>query len=856
MLIHGFVFDDANGDGRPQAGEHGVANAVVALGVDKFVVTDANGNFELEASEDRTGGAAIFWVRVPDGFRPGPVWAPWDGTADHPIELALHRLAQPVRGPLTFVVTADTHLPADQANSGAADLAAIAREATALDPAPAFFTILGDITQGGTDPELALVDRALAGLDVPYIPVPGNHDWYDGGDAWFRHYGPDNYSFDLAGVHFVVWNMAMTEDDIRAYLGAELARVAKGMPIVALTHAPPSPGVVDVLRELGVSYVLTGHAHSNRATDHDGVIELNTEPLLMGGLDFTPAGYRVITITAGQLASYHRTTVDAPQLHASVPECMPARDGELLVAAELDAGQSSVVARVDCATPIGLTYAGGWTWRAQLPPLPPGRHDVAVEATSPSGEHATTAASFDVCDPGPAPARGEDWPQIGGGPAHLGARARELVPPLITRWVAAAGGHVVTAPPAIANGIVYVATTDLGDGGAGGIVAIDLATGAVRWRATTPVAVRGGVAVIDTAQRSALVRAQGLASPALVVATQIDGIVLGLDAATGAIRWRHALAPDAQPTARALFASPTADGGDVVVGHEREVAALAGATGTPLWSADPVPDATDSQSLAAIAIAGGVAVGTFNRQLGGVIAWDRASGRELWRHEGPDVLAINASPLVANDSAYVVAGTDDVLALDLATGDTRWQTRLDDAGFAWGNATVGTPVLARGVLVVPTLYGALVALDAESGAELWRSAAAPGPLRTTHYRGAGEAGFAASPVATGGIVWAADTAGELVARDLRTGDELWRTSLDVPVLAGLAASGDALVVASYDGTVRAFAPGHARVFDTPASCTEPAPAAGCCDSGDASSSVGSLLATGFVAAALLRRRRS
>jgi hypothetical protein len=60
-----------------------------------------------------------------------------------------------------------------------------AAEATALDPPPAFFTILGDITQGNQPAEFALVDRALAGLGVPYVPVPGNHDYlvaasYDG----------------------------------------------------------------------------------------------------------------------------------------------------------------------------------------------------------------------------------------------------------------------------------------------------------------------------------------------------------------------------------------------------------------------------------------------------------------------------------------------------------------------------------------------------------------------------------------------------------------------------------------------------------------------------------------------------
>jgi uncharacterized protein (TIGR03382 family) len=853
--IHGLVYEDANGDGKPSAGEHGIANAVVAFDVRRFVVTDASGQFDVRVPDAVTSG--ILWVRVPDGFRPGPAWARWDGNGD--VDLALHRLAAPVTGPLTFVVAADTHLSHAQEFFGAAELAAAVTAATALDPPPAFFTVLGDITQGSLEGDYDLVDLALGGLDVPWVPVPGNHDWYDDGEAWFRRYGPDNYSFDLGGVHFVVWNMAMTDHEIRAYLGAELERVAKDMPIVALTHAPPSVDVIEALRELGVDYVLTGHTHSNRVVDHGGMIELNTEPMIMGGLDFTPAGYRVVTIDAGKLRSYHRTTVDAPQLAVVSPPrgtCAPARGAALLVAAELDASASVITARVDCATPIELRWAGGWTWRGELPALGPGAHSVAIDATSAAGARASANATIEVCDPPPPAAAGEDWPQLGGGPTHAGARAHELAPPLSPRWTAAAGGHVLTAAPAIADGAVFVAVTDLGDGAAGGIVAFDLATGAVRWRAPTPLPVRGGVAVVV---------ASGDTATPTVVAAQIDGVVLGLDAATGAQRWRHELSVGFAPQTGAVFASPAADAGDVLIGHQRALASLSGHAGGVAWVADPVPEGEDSQSLAAVAIGDGVVVGTFNRRIGGVAAWDRATGRELWRVEGDDIVAINATPVIGpagpakpdplhlwGDTVFVVTGADEVLALELATGQTRWRVKLDPAGFGWGNATIGTPAFAHGILLVPTLYRDLVALDGATGVELWRRPALPGPLHATHYRGAHEAAFEASPVITGDIAWTADTSGELVARDLRTGEPLWSTSLDVPVLAGLATSGDWLIVASYDGTVRALAPTPPREVDpSAASCAEPVPAGGCCNASGGGGATTLVVLVGWL---LLRRR--
>jgi MYXO-CTERM domain-containing protein len=834
--VRGLVYEDRNGDGKPSYGEPGVAHAIVALGTTQFVETDGQGGFSLEVP---IGTKGIAWVRVPSGYVPGPVWGRVDGShPDVALDLGLHRSPRPQTGPITFVVAADTHIAPAQPFGG--DLGQAVSDATALDPPPAFFTILGDITQGNELAHFQLVDRQLAGLDAPYIPVPGNHDWYDGGATWFSHYGPDNYSFDIGNTHFVVWNLALPEQAIRDYLGAELSHVAEGMAIVALTHAPPSEAVTDTLRSLGVDYVLTGHTHTNRIIDHDGVIELNNEPMLMGGLDFTPGGYRVMTIDAGALSTYHRTVVDHPLVEVIAPgrgQCVAMTGGRVLAAAELDAGDPAVTARIDCGTPIALRFAGGWSWEADLPALAPGVHTLTLAA---GGGRGSASAAFEVCEQaarvGANVSAADDWPQLGGAPDHRGARDRELAPPLVARWATAVGGHVLQAAPAIAGGVVYVTATDQGDGKTGGVVALDLATGAIRWRTTTPVQVRGGPAVAgDT-----------------VVAVQLDSTLLGLSAATGELRWRAELGVGVRAEAASIFASPAVDAGDVLVGNQRRLAAISGAEGAMLWSVDPVPEGRDSEALSAIAVGDGTAFGVFNRALGGVSAWDRASGRPLWRFGGGLTTAINASPVVADGAVYVVNGMDDVFALDAATGALRWQVRLDPAGFDWGNATVGTPAIAKGVLVVPTLYRDLVALDAATGAELWRHAAAPGPIRTTHYRGGDEAGYEATPVITGDLVWAADTSGLLTAIDLHTGKALWQTPLGVPVLGGLAVSGDWLVVASYDGSVRGFLRAAADpVALTPVACAVP-DAGGCCQAGGDPG--GALVLVMLVGAALRRRR--
>lgn len=829
--VEGLVFADTDGDGLPSRGETAVAGVVVAFETSQFVVSSATGTFTLEVPDK-----GIVWVRVPDGYVPGPVWTRIDGKER--LDIGLRPVPPRDRGPLTFVVTADSHVAGWQPFF--ADLEGVATDATALDPQPAFFTILGDITQSNHPAEFDLVDAALRGLTVPYIPVPGNHDWYDGGVTWRARYGPDNYSFDIGRVHFVVWNMAMSEVDIGRYLGDELKRVDPDMTIVALTHAPPTPLVIRVLDHLGVDYLLTGHTHSNRVLDHGGLVEVTTEPLMMGGLDYTPAGYRVVTLDGGALSSYHRTVLDEPYLEIASPvrgQCAPVTGGELLIAAELDASSAQVSAYLDCGSELTLRYAGGWIWRAELPALAAGGHTIVVEARTPSGAHARRTYAFEACSPPPPPAPGPGWPQLGGAADHAGSIARELLPPLIPQWTASVGGHLLSPAPVIANGMVYVTVADLGAGSGGGVVAFDLATGGLRWRTATPLPVRGGAAIAG----------------ATVVASQIDGTVLGLDAASGAIRWRHELGIGVEPRGAAVFSAPVADGGDVLIGNQRRLAAIDAATGGLLWLQDPVRRSEDFNSLASLAISDGVAVGVFNREIGGVFAWERLTGRLLW-HTGDSLsLSINSSPVIANGLVYFVNGATEVYARELHTGVLRWRTKLDPNGFDWAIATVGTPAIARGMLVVPTLWNELVGIDATSGLVRWRFGAQPGPLRTTHYRGRDEAGFSASPVITGDIVWAIDTSGRLTALALETGALVWGTELDAPVLGGLATSGDWLVIAAYDGTIRGMrrAPSERRAV-VAARCDQPAASAGCCQAGAADASP---LVVVLVAGYARRRRR-
>ena len=330
----------------------------------------------------------------------------------------------------------------------------------------------------------------------------------------------------------------------------------------------------------------------------------------------------------------------------------------------------------------------------------------------------------------------------------------------------------------------------------------------------------------------------------IVIAAEIDGTVLGLDAQTGARVWTHALGDALHTGGTYLTAAPAIDDGEVFIGNEQAFVALEAATGEPSWLTPLAPLEPDFSTDAPVAIGGGLVVGTFSRGTG-FSAWDRDTGDRIWTEASAADFGVSGSPLISDDTVYVVDAADEVIALDLVDGATRWKQKLDPAPNSWSYAVAGGPALADGVLVVPTLYGALVGLDASSGTERWRHTAAPSILRTTHYQGAGVAGFEGSPVIADGIVWAADTTGLLVALDLHSGAQLWQYPLGAPVLAGLAVADGWLVAATYDGTIHTLSvPLVARTDDR----------GGCCDTGRGGR--GGVLLAAMVGLVLRRRRRA
>ena len=187
------------------------------------------------------------------------------------VELAFAEASQN----FTFAYISDSHIQhirgAEFVRNWDQGLIRAVAEANLLAPKPDFVIFGGDLAQLGTKAELDHGAEMLSALSPKVHHVMGEHDYYlDLGEYWEKLFGPQYYSFDHKGVHFVVLNSIRTYDDWtfkrwptneqrmqemagldnpngspfmvgdeqRLWLKADLAKVAKATPVVVFSHSP------------------------------------------------------------------------------------------------------------------------------------------------------------------------------------------------------------------------------------------------------------------------------------------------------------------------------------------------------------------------------------------------------------------------------------------------------------------------------------------------------------------------------------------------------------------------------------------------------------------------------------------
>ena len=268
-----------------------------------------------------------------------------------------------------------------------------------------------------------------------------------------------------------------------------------------------------------------------------------------------------------------------------------------------------------------------------------------------------------------------------------------------------------------------------------------------------------------------------------VVVVDNEGVVRAMRTADGIDQWR-------QPAGAQVLTRPVVSGGVVLLRTGGgQMLAIEVADGSVRWrSPHRVPELTLRGVSEPLVHRGRALAGLANGRL---LSIDLATGQTVWsvvvdRARGSNEIArlidLDSRPVIVGDVLFAGAYQGRMMALDVATGKSRWSRKvsvLRDLGAD-----------DRGIYAV-TSKSEVVALRLNDGAELWRQSALRGRGLT-------------APGVLPGVIAVGDYKGYLHLLDSEDGQFLGRIRLDTEAIISITpAKPDRLYVSSESGRVTA-----------------------------------------------------
>ncbi len=172
---------------------------------------------------------------------------------------------------------------------------------------------------------------------------------------------------------------------------------------------------------------------------------------------------------------------------------------------------------------------------------------------------------------------------------------------------------------------------------------------------------------------------------------------------------------------------------------------------------------------------------------GTVTAFDRFSGRRLWRVATG--ARVESSPAVSHGSAFVSNADGRVFRIAVETGRVRW-------AFATGGLINSSPTLAHGRVCVTTYAGSIFCLRARDGVKLWGTYLRRDALR--------HESFYASASTDGRRLYTVARSGRILALAVADGRVLWSRHVDGWGYSTPAVARGVIFVGGFDGRLHAY----------------------------------------------------
>lgn len=254
QMITGYVFVDANNNGLRDKNETGIKGVVISDQV-TTIETDTDGAYQLKAQ----GFGSVF-ISLPNGYK--SLKNTWQKIGDNTtINFPLAKTS--VSQEFKFIHASDTHI-SEKSIDRMEKLRAVIEQVK-----PDFVIITGDLVRDAlrvSEKEASgyyeLYLKEIQKISVPVWSVPGNHENFGierhlslvspshplyGKKMYHRYLGPNYYSFNYGGMHFIglddvdfedLWYYGHVDSVQVAWMKKDLASVPVTTPVVTFNHIP------------------------------------------------------------------------------------------------------------------------------------------------------------------------------------------------------------------------------------------------------------------------------------------------------------------------------------------------------------------------------------------------------------------------------------------------------------------------------------------------------------------------------------------------------------------------------------------------------------------------------------------
>jgi len=254
QVITGYVFVDMNNNGIKDKNEEGIKGVVISNQV-TTIETNVAGAYQLKAQ-----GYGFVFISLPSGYK--SLKGNWQKISSNTaIDFPLAKTSSIQE--FKFIHASDTHI-SEKSIDRMEKLRAIVEQVK-----PDFVIITGDLVRDAlrvSEKEATgyyeLYLKEIQKFSVPVWSVPGNHENFGierhlslvsqihplYGKKMYHHYlGPNYYSFNYGGVHFIglddvdfedLWYYGHVDSVQVEWMKKDLATISSSTPVITFNHIP------------------------------------------------------------------------------------------------------------------------------------------------------------------------------------------------------------------------------------------------------------------------------------------------------------------------------------------------------------------------------------------------------------------------------------------------------------------------------------------------------------------------------------------------------------------------------------------------------------------------------------------